>query len=144
MTTITNTHSGIDHLSYSAVSTFQRCPLKWHFRYVDKLPDESIGSALAFGSAIHAGLECHFRQLLESGTRAELADLILAYDDCWQSYDTELLKYGRGEDAESLRELGQSKEAIPEYAAARKLPGEYAGDALYREGFLNFQINLMI
>ncbi|SVC82176.1 uncharacterized protein METZ01_LOCUS335030, partial [marine metagenome] len=42
--------------------------------------------------------------------------------------------------AESLRELGQSKEAILEYAAARKLPGEYAGDALYREGFLNFQI----
>jgi len=42
--------------------------------------------------------------------------------------------------AESLRELGQSKEAIPEYAAARKLPGEYAGEALYREGFLNFQI----
>jgi TolA-binding protein len=42
--------------------------------------------------------------------------------------------------AESLRELGQIKEAIPEYAAARKLPGEYAADALYREGFLNFQI----
>ena len=42
--------------------------------------------------------------------------------------------------AESLRELGHSKVAILEYAAARKLPGEYAGDALYREGFLNFQI----
>ncbi len=42
--------------------------------------------------------------------------------------------------AESLRELGQIKEAIPEYAAARKVPGEYAADALYREGFLNFQI----
>jgi len=41
--------------------------------------------------------------------------------------------------AESLRELGQIKEAIPEYAAARKLPGEYAADALFREGFLNFQ-----
>ena len=42
--------------------------------------------------------------------------------------------------AESLRELGQSKEAIQEYAAASELPGEYAGEALYREGFLNFQI----
>ncbi len=42
--------------------------------------------------------------------------------------------------AESLRELGQIKEAISEYAAARKLPGEYAADALYREGFLNFKI----
>ena len=42
--------------------------------------------------------------------------------------------------AESLRELGQIKEAIPEYATAHKLPGEYAADALYREGFLNFQI----
>jgi len=42
--------------------------------------------------------------------------------------------------AESLRELGQTKEAIPEYGAARKLPGEYVAEALYREGFLNFKI----
>jgi putative RecB family exonuclease len=107
MTTITNTHSGIDHLSYSAVSTFQRCPLKWHFRYVDKLPDESIGSALAFGSAIHAGLERHFQQLLETGKRPGIGELLLAYDDCWQSYDARLLTFGRGEDADSLRELGE-------------------------------------
>ena len=31
----------------------------------------------------------------------------------------------------------------PEYAAARKMQGEYAADALYREGFLNFQIMSM-
>ena len=97
----------IDHLSYSAISTFQRCPLKWHFRYVEKLPEESIGAALAFGSAIHAGLERHFQHLLETDKQADLEELLLAYDDCWKSYDAALLNFGRGDDADSLRELGE-------------------------------------
>ena len=95
----------IDHLSYSSVSTFQKCPLRWHFRYVERLPEESIGAALAFGSSVHAGLECHFKHLLETGHAPTADELLCAYDDCWKSYDQELLQYGRGDDAATLREL---------------------------------------
>ena len=97
----------IDHLSYSAINTFVRCPLKWYFRYVEKLPEEVIGAALAFGSAVHAGLERHFQQLLETGNTPALDELLKAYDECWKSYDAKLLKFGRGDDADSLRELGE-------------------------------------
>ena len=41
--------------------------------------------------------------------------------------------------AESLRELGQTKEALPEYEAAARLPGGFASEALYRAGFVQFQ-----
>ena len=97
----------IDHLSYSAVSTYQRCPLKWFFRYVEKLPEEVIGAALAFGSAVHAGLEKHFQTLLETGNAPAFDELLKGYDDCWKSYDADLLKFGRGDDAASLRKLGE-------------------------------------
>ncbi len=41
-----------DYLSYSAVRTFQSCPLKYRFRYLDGLAEECVSSALVFGSAI--------------------------------------------------------------------------------------------
>lgn len=46
----------IDHLSYSSISTYQRCPRKWKFRYLEKIP--TISSApLAFGGAFHNTIE---------------------------------------------------------------------------------------
>ena len=41
--------------------------------------------------------------------------------------------------AESLRELGQTEEALPEYEAAARLQGGFASEALYRAGFVQFQ-----
>lgn len=47
------TDSGIDHLSYSSISSFLECGKRWEYHYIDRLP--SIGTpALAFGTAAHA------------------------------------------------------------------------------------------
>ena len=37
--------TGRDYVSWSALSTFRTCPLKYKFRYVDGLPEESVSSA---------------------------------------------------------------------------------------------------
>ena len=97
----------IDHLSHSAVSTYQQCPLKWHFRYVAKIPEEVIGSALVFGSAVHSAVERHFQSLLETGSAPEIKELLEAFDACWESFDTDKIKYGRGDDAASMREVAE-------------------------------------
>ena len=97
----------VDHLSHSAVSTYQQCPLKWHFRYVAKIPEEVIGSALVFGSAVHSAVERHFQSLLETGSPPAIEELLSSFDESWQSFDTEKIKYGRGDDAESMRELAE-------------------------------------
>ena len=39
---------GRDYVSWSAISTFRTCPLKYKFRYVDGLPEESVSSALVW------------------------------------------------------------------------------------------------
>ena len=41
--------------------------------------------------------------------------------------------------AESLREMGQAKEALPEYQAAARHQGGFASEALYRAGVVQFQ-----
>ena len=41
--------------------------------------------------------------------------------------------------AESLRELGQTEEALPEYEAAARFRSGFASEALYRAGFVQFQ-----
>ncbi len=53
-----------DYLSYSAVRTFQGCPLKYRFRYIDGLPEDCVSSSLVFGSAIHSAMEFFFSQQL--------------------------------------------------------------------------------
>ena len=50
------------YLSYSAVRTFQACPLRYRFRYIDGLPEDCVSSSLVFGSAIHAAVEFFFSQ----------------------------------------------------------------------------------
>lgn len=46
--------------SYSRVECFSQCPMKYKYRYVDKLktiPDQSPTNALYLGTALHLGLE---------------------------------------------------------------------------------------
>ena len=85
----------IAHLSYSSVTTYQRCPLQWHFRYVEKIPEEVIGSALVFGSAVHSGIERHFQTQLETGDAPTTEELLEAFDECWTSFDSDLIKFGK-------------------------------------------------
>lgn len=44
------------HYSYSAISTYLQCSLKYFFRYVEKIESELTSKNLVFGSAIHSCL----------------------------------------------------------------------------------------
>ena len=75
--------TGRDHLSYSQVSTFQSCPLKWHYRYVAHQPVEHIGSGLLFGLSIHAALERHHRALVDGSTPPSVEQLLDTFKTAW-------------------------------------------------------------
>ena len=78
---------GRDYLSYSSISTYQTCPLRFYFRYVLELPETPVSSSLAFGGAVHAAIEFHHRQFANGrrGTqyrgaaRCVLGGLVRAY-----------------------------------------------------------------
>src|SRR5207237_9540975 len=53
-----------DHLSFSAISLFQSCPLRFFFRYVLGLPEPTIAASLVLGSALHQAAQYPFAQFL--------------------------------------------------------------------------------
>src|SRR5262245_25864237 len=90
-----------DYISYSALSTYQQCPLRYYFRYVQELPEETVSASLVFGSAIHAAVELYFQELLAGGGRLSLDALVDAYQAAWQDRDGEVV-FGSSDDATEL------------------------------------------
>jgi RecB family exonuclease len=76
-------------ISYSKLSTFKQCPLKYKFQYIDKLPTKPA-PALFFGSTIHSCLEWLHRPEDagdgNSGGRT-LWDLLEYLDQVWSPPD---------------------------------------------------------
>jgi len=76
-----------DYLSYSSIRTYQGCPQKWFFKYIAGLPEELVSASLVFGSALHASLEHHFRELLAGNEPPTIEELLTAYDREWSARD---------------------------------------------------------
>ena len=75
------------HWSYSAINQYLRCPLQYFFQRVLGLPSHSIGSGLALGSAVHAGLAEYHRQLKENES-TDSKGILKAFHDCWDEKET--------------------------------------------------------
>jgi len=99
--------TGRDYLSYSSISTFQACPLKWHFRYVESLPEETISASLLFGGGIHEAIEFHFRELTAGGPPPDLDMLLDVYQDKWRDQDLGVVQFAKGDDVNTLGHLAE-------------------------------------
>jgi len=51
------------HISYSQISTYLNCSLRYKFQYVEDRPPERMNINLSFGSAIHAAVALYARGL---------------------------------------------------------------------------------
>lgn len=96
--------TGRPSLSFSSISTFQACPLRWMFRYRLGLPEESKSASLVFGSAIHAALQAHFEGLIADGTPPPIDDLLDAYRHAWNA-DADDITFNKGDTEASLETL---------------------------------------
>jgi len=95
-----------DYISFSAIRTYQACPLQYFFRYVAGLPKETISSSLVFGSAIHRAIEHHFRRLLEGQAAPSPDELLTEYKLGWQD-DYPPIRFAKDENAASFDGLAQ-------------------------------------
>jgi putative RecB family exonuclease len=53
-----------DYISWSAITTFQGCGLRYYWRYVEGRPEDTVSASLVFGGAIHRAIELHLRERL--------------------------------------------------------------------------------
>jgi putative RecB family exonuclease len=96
---------GRDYLSFSSISLYRQCPLRFYFRYVRGLPEDTVAASLAFGGAIHAAAEFHFRELMAGNEPPDLDTLLAVYQDEWRQRASDTIRFGKGETVNSLGRL---------------------------------------
>lgn len=95
-----------DYISFSAIRTYQQCPLRYFFRYIAGIPEETISAALVFGSAIHRAIEHHFRTLMESNNAAKPEELLHEYQAEWRAQSLPV-RFSKEEQADSFDDLAK-------------------------------------
>lgn len=119
--------TGRDYISHSAISTYQRCPLKYYFSYVAGLAPEFVSSSLVFGGAIHSALEHHCRRVLEGAPLPPIDDLMAAYQQAWRNETRAPVRFGKTESAESLTDLARRMLEAFQASAVANPDGELVG-----------------
>lgn len=116
-----------DYISYSSITSYQACPLRYYFKYVAGLPERTVSSSLVFGSAIHRAVEHHFNELMVGSEPPTLDGLIGEYDRHWQETDESVVKFGKEEDKESLGPLAQRMLAAFQSSSMARVEGHIIG-----------------
>ena len=80
--------TGRDYVSWSAISKFRTCTLKYKFRYIDGQLEESVSSALVSGEE-----------------QPDIERLMFAYRASWLGHDPDAIQFGSSETRASLDAL---------------------------------------
>ncbi len=94
-----------DYVSFSALSLFQRCSLRYHFRYVAQLPEESTAASLVFGRAIHRAIEHHFTELLAGNAPPELDAMLAEFNSGWDETPAQQIAFPKTASRDDLTQL---------------------------------------
>ena len=96
-----------DYISFSAIRAYQACPLKYFFKYVAGLPEESVAATLIFGTAIHRAIEHHYRELLAGNAPPTVDAMIQEYSAGWQDREGTQVRFGKEETRQDLDETAK-------------------------------------
>lgn len=90
------------HWSYSAISQFLSCPLRFYFQRVLRLPQKSVGSSLVLGSAVHAAL-AEYHQTVKDDEPTDSSKLQKVITDSWNRRENEVrISYRSSENKDDL------------------------------------------
>lgn len=76
------------HWSYSSISQFLSCPLRFYFQRILRLPQPTVSSGLLLGAAVHHALARYHRGL-QLGTPVPKEHLHRAVDEGWRQRDNQ-------------------------------------------------------
>ena len=100
--------TGRNYLSVSAVKQFLRCPLSYRFKYIDRIPEDSVSSALAFGRGIHSALELWFTAQLEGQPEPSLEELLVDFWGEWKACEQETaIRLSKNEDVTKIADMAK-------------------------------------
>ncbi len=76
------------HWSYSAISQYLCCPLRFYFQRVIGLPQQSVSGSLVLGSAVHAAL-AEYHRSVQQDTPTDTAKLQRVFTDAWNKRESD-------------------------------------------------------
>jgi len=105
----TETKNKVKTISYSAISIYLQCPLKYRLSYVDKLEPEWTTDSLLLGSVIHKALEVCLKRFKQFGKLMKCTELQETFCDILQYELSRVdVKYGSGRTRDQLRRMGMN------------------------------------
>jgi putative RecB family exonuclease len=93
--------------SHSRLSSFEKCPLQYRYRYVDRIRRDSFGVEAFMGQRVHEGLE-HLYRRKGAGKTPRLDEVLGVFRRRWQEEFSPRVKVVRkGQVAEDYRAEGE-------------------------------------
>ncbi|MBU3941871.1 MAG: PD-(D/E)XK nuclease family protein [Nanoarchaeota archaeon] len=94
--------------SYSKISCFEQCPLKFKFQYIDKIKTEIEQTIEAFlGGIVHEALEKLYTDLKFQKVM-KINEFLDFYNDLWQkNWNDAIVIVKKGYDKENYRKMGE-------------------------------------
>ena len=92
--------------SYSAISSFENCPLKFKLAYIDKIQPLRKSIEIFLGTRIHEALEKLYRDKLY-GKLLSLEELLKFYNERWQKEMSGIVFVTKEYDVENYRKMGE-------------------------------------
>ena len=111
------------HVSFTQLDQYLRCPLRYRFAYVDRLPADFVPAARAFGAGIHAAAAVFFRGVGQ-GTRPGVDEVQGFFETFWKlETEHQPVRYGERESREGLLDLGRRMLSVlcEKYEPAREV-----------------------
>lgn len=96
-------HCIVDHFSYSQLSTYLTCPLRYKLHYVDLIAPAFTASSLVFGHAIHEAVGAFHQQHLLGDTLSP-DEMVDVYRQAWASRDGGEVRFFNGDNESTLTE----------------------------------------
>ena len=94
--------------SYSSLSTFKQCPLKYKYQYVDKIKPEIEFIEGYMSKCVHEALEAFYDRSAVDYGNLELDDHLCYLDYNWRCGPRLSIRYAReGQTAKQYQEIGE-------------------------------------
>src|SRR5262245_60367990 len=100
-----------EHVSFTQLDQYLRCPLRYSFLYVDRLEADFVPAARAVGSGIHAAAAYFFRETAQ-GEPPRVEDVQGHFEALWDQTQAQPLRFGEKETKDSLRDLAMRMLAV--------------------------------
>lgn len=94
------------HWSYSSISQYLACPLRFYFQRIIGLPQESVSSSLVLGSAVHTAL-AEYHRTVQQDEPTDTGKLHQIIADSWNRRENETrISYRKAENKANLIDQG--------------------------------------